>query len=157
MYHIDFNKEDVKRFLHQEFRWNSYGGKHCENIYTAFVGNFLLPKKFNIDKRIIELSALIRSGKITKEESKEELKKPIRTNPLYVYDVIEKYFNCSGDEFDNMMHMNRKMFYEFGDYLKIFKRYKFLLWIGTKLRIFPKTFYDKYTREAKIIEKYKEV
>jgi len=55
--------------------WKSYGSKHCENIYTEFVGAHLLPNKFNIDKRRVYLSAQIREGMISKEAAKEELKK----------------------------------------------------------------------------------
>jgi hypothetical protein len=40
------------------------------------MGYYMLPKYWNIDKRIVYLSAKVRSGYITKEEAMELLKEP---------------------------------------------------------------------------------
>jgi hypothetical protein len=75
-YMPQFNREGILKEL-KVMGWKDYGGKHNENIYTAFVGNYLLPsRKFGIDKRRTYLSAQIREGYITKEYAKEILQEP---------------------------------------------------------------------------------
>lgn len=115
--------------------WKDYGGKHNENIYTAFIGNHVLPKKFNIDKRRTYLSAQIREGAITKERAKEILKKPAN------FDL-----NDLGDRKEHILHLVKAYPVGSRDRFKKtnFKLYKPLFWILMKLGIFPTTAYKKY-------------
>jgi N-acetyl sugar amidotransferase len=136
LYYIDYYKPKVKEFLKKEFDWQDYGLHHCENIYTAFVGCDLLPKKFGIDKRIIEYSALIRSRYMTKKLAKTKLKIEV---PSY-----EQYINI---DLDKIYNMPTRTFKEFDTYYNSFKRYKWLIWLAVKLNLLPRTFYEKYTKE----------
>lgn len=134
-FHYGFNRAHVERQMIAETGWQSYGAKHCENVYTEFVGSFLLPQKFNIDKRLVYMSAQIRSGEISKGEARAILcygKTPFKIDKL-------------GKDADRMM-----------DYFKSkirpresFDRYNFvkwrlLIWILAKLKVVPYTFYKKY-------------
>ena len=56
---IAFNKDRAISELQDEFGWESYGEKHHESIFTKFYQNYILPTKFNVDKRKVHLSALI--------------------------------------------------------------------------------------------------
>ncbi len=73
---IDYNKQEAMHILQSELGWKYYGGKHYESVYTRFYQGYILPLKFNIDKRRAHLSSLICSGEITREEALEEIKKP---------------------------------------------------------------------------------
>ena len=117
--------------------WKPYGPKHSENYYTLFVGGYLLPKKFKIDKRKTYLSAQIREGMITKEQAKE-----------FLLDESEFNLDILGADKERIMRLvnlspirDRKIY---GGYN--FKRWKPLLWILAKLKIVPWTFYIKYTK-----------
>ncbi|MHC1783281.1 MAG: hypothetical protein AB9891_11120 [Anaerolineaceae bacterium] len=66
--YIPYVKEDVLGVLQNELGWEYYGGKHYESIYTRFFQGYILPKKFNIDKRRAHFSSLIRSGQKTREQ-----------------------------------------------------------------------------------------
>ncbi|MDW9405651.1 N-acetyl sugar amidotransferase, partial [Pseudomonas soli] len=57
--YVDYNKERVMRTLQDELGWVYYGGKHYESIYTRFFQGYILPSKFNIDKRYGHCSVLI--------------------------------------------------------------------------------------------------
>lgn len=72
---IDYNKKEVKSIIKNELNWRDYGGKHHESIFTRFYQDYILPKKFNIDKRRTHWSALICSGQATREEALQELQK----------------------------------------------------------------------------------
>lgn len=115
--------------------WEDYGGKHNENIYTAFVGNYLLPRKFKIDKRRTYLSAQIREGKMTKEDAKEILKKPAN------FDL-----NDLGERMNYVLHLvNSYPVGKRSDYkMTRFKSMRPLFWVLMKLGVFPATAFRKY-------------
>jgi hypothetical protein len=117
--------------------WKDYGGKHNENIYTAFVGSWLLPRKFGIDKRITYLSAQIREGFIDKEFARSVL----ATEPEFNLDDL-------GNRKDQIMRLvdyapirKREHFARYN-----FKRWKFVIWLLAKMKIIPFTMYFKYCR-----------
>lgn len=102
---IHFNKNQAINELKAEFGWESYGGKHHESVFTKFYQNYILPKKFNVDKRKVHLSALIRNEQICRSEALEVL-----NQPLYDKDELErdkiyviKKLGFSVSEFDALM------------------------------------------------------
>lgn len=134
-YHYsDHNRSGVLKVL-KLWGWQDYGGKHNENIYTAFIGNFVLPKKFGIDKRRTYLSAHIREGKMTKEYAREILKTPADFN-----------LDDLGERKDHLLHLvdyfpikDRKSYKSTN-----FKLLKPLFWVLMKVGIFPRTAFKKY-------------
>lgn len=135
-YYPDFNRSIVLEKL-KKIGWQDYGGKHNENIYTAFVGNFLLPKKFKIDKRITYLSAQIREGMMTKDQAEEILKTPA------VFDL-----NDLGNRKEIIMALvNTSPHGRRNDYARYnFTILKPLIWVLARLKIVPWTFFKKYTK-----------
>lgn len=134
-FHYGFNRAEIELEMIEATGWESYGAKHCENIYTEFVGAHLLPLKFGIDKRRVYLSALVRSGKLTKIQAKELLYDDMRfdLNKLGVHkDRILKLAESSGVR-------DRK---KYGHYN--FKKWRPLIWVLAKLKVLPFTFYKKY-------------
>ena len=75
-YYLDYNKQDAKKMLIEQYGWVDYGGHHHENLFTKFAMAYWLPKKFNIDKRLINLSAQVLSGAISREEALSLIQKP---------------------------------------------------------------------------------
>lgn len=71
--YVDYNKDNVMKIIQDKLGWVYYGGKHYESVYTRFFQGYILPTKFNIDKRIGHLSDLIRSGQISRAKAIEEL------------------------------------------------------------------------------------
>ncbi len=74
---IPFSKEKAMQELKDEFEWEYYGGKHHESVFTKFYQSYILPVKFNIDKRKVHLSAQIRNGEITRASALDELQMPV--------------------------------------------------------------------------------
>ena len=48
---IDFDKSKAISILEKEVGYKPYRYKHYESIITRFFQGFILPEKFNIDKR----------------------------------------------------------------------------------------------------------
>jgi hypothetical protein len=116
--------------------WQSYGAKHCENVYTEYVGAKLLPEKFGIDKRRVYLSARIREGMITKEDAKKEILKKSEFNVDKLGDAGARILNLSYG------HVGKREDYDHYN----FKAWRPFIWILAKLKVVPYTFYSKYCK-----------
>jgi len=75
--YVNFNKIHATEILKKNFDWVPYKNKHGENIYTKFYQDYYLPKKYNIDKRIVHLSSMILSNQITLDEGKKILSRKL--------------------------------------------------------------------------------
>jgi len=141
---IDYQKKKVDKTLAEELDWQYYGGHHHENVYTKFFQSYYLPKKFNIDKRKTELSALVRSGQISREEGLKE----ISEHP-YEYDerVVEYTINKLGlskEEFDNIMSSPIKSHDDYKTWLPYIRLLRWPIKIAAKLKLVPQILYLKY-------------
>lgn len=132
-FHYIEDRTTLEHEMIDNIGFRDYGGKHCENVYTEFVGGWLLPKYFGIDKRRVYCSALIRSGRMTKAQAIEKLKVAHEFTKF-------KQLPFSAFEFAN----NKGKREDFDRYN--FKRYKYLIWILAKMKVVPWTFYVKYAR-----------
>jgi len=122
--YVDYNKKAVKELLHKELGWVDYGGKHNENIFTRFYQGYILPAKFNIEKRKAHLSTLIFSGQMTKEEALAELSDPAYDLQAIADDreYIAKKLGFTEQEFDELLHLPNREHAEFGDQALVEKR-----------------------------------
>jgi hypothetical protein len=141
-YYININEQAEKKRLMKEYGWKDYGGKHGENIYTAFIGNYYLPVKFGIDKRITYNSALIRSGKIVKTI---KLYNPLPSYDARIIDLVCDRLKISRVYLDQViMKAPINIFDDYDTYHKMFKRYRWLFYLMMRVHLLPYTFYKKY-------------
>ncbi|MCK4364596.1 MAG: N-acetyl sugar amidotransferase [Thermoplasmatales archaeon] len=145
LYYLDYKKEEVKKFLTEEFGWKWYGGHHMENKWTIFCDNYYMPKKFNIDLRYVEFSAFIRSGQMTREEAIKKIKEPIPVEDDLIEEV-KKRLGLTDEEFDNIMKAPKKVASDYKTYRSTFKLMRPFFWLMYKADLVPKSFYVKYTR-----------
>ena len=130
--YIDYNKEEAKKVLQRDLGWKDYGGKHYESIFTKFYQAYILPTKFNIDKRKAHLSALICSGQITREQALEEIKKPLYTTKDLIEDkeyVLTK-LGLNEEDFEAIMKLPIKSHLDYPNsqwiYRQVIGAYRFL-------------------------------
>ena len=121
-----------------EFGLYPYSGKHGENTYTKWIGYYLLPVKWGIDKRRVYLSAQIRSGYITKEEALDELKKVVSVDMDF-----KEFVRRTGVTLDEAMNAKEHTYKDFDHYH--FRRFKPLLWLLAKFNLVSYQFYKKYS------------
>lgn len=103
--YVDYNRDRAFKELKDFCDFEYYGGKHLENILTAFFQLYWLPKKFNSDKRASHLSSMIVSGQMTREEALAEMDKPLYDEALmdeYI-EVIKEKLKLSDTDFDRLM------------------------------------------------------
>jgi N-acetyl sugar amidotransferase len=113
--YVDYNVKDAKKILSKELGWMEYGRKHGESLFTKFYQNYILPVKFNVDKRKAHLSSMICSGQITRDEAVEYLKEPLYDEDELKNDkeYILKKWQLPEDEFNNIMNQPIKKHEEF--------------------------------------------
>lgn len=143
LYYLDYRKEDTKAFLQKEFGWEWYGGHHMENRTAYFTNNYYLPKKFGIDLRVCEYSALVRSGQLSRSEALLKLKEPKPFDPEILAEV-KKRLSISDAEFDAIMALSRKSFRDYPTYKQTFERLRPLFWLLYRADFVTKSFYVKY-------------
>jgi N-acetyl sugar amidotransferase len=138
--YIDYDKEKAIKFLEQEFRWRRYGGKHYESIFTRFFQGYILPNKYNYDKRKVHLSNLIMSKQISRSEAFNELSKDPYLNQELLKEDFQfflKKLNFTESEFEKIINDKSKEPSEFKSYEGIFKRLKPLV---LKIKEFSKKY-----------------
>jgi len=113
--YIDYDKDEVMKVLQSDLGWKYYGGKHYESVYTRFYQAYILPNKFNIDKRIGHLSDLIRSGNLTREEGLDALSNEIADPQLLARDkeFVMKKLSLSIEDFDQIMNAKPKLYTDY--------------------------------------------
>lgn len=124
-YYLEYNKKEAQQILKDEYGWEYYGGHHHENIFTKFAVSYWLPKKFNIDKRIITLSAQVLSGQLNREKAMEELSKTpydVKQMELDKYYTIKK-LDIKEDEFDEIWARPNKFYYNYPSYFPAIKKF----------------------------------
>jgi imidazole glycerol phosphate synthase subunit HisF len=145
LYWLDYQKEDAKTFLAETYGWKWYGGHHLDNRFTAFYHTYFLPKRWGINFRQIELSALVRSGQLARDTAIEQFLAP-RQGDAEIIAMVKKRLGFSDDEFDAVMALPKRNYREFATYKQRFERLRPLFWLLWKMNRVPKSFYEKFCK-----------
>jgi N-acetyl sugar amidotransferase len=115
--YLDYNKIEAKAFIQKELGWRDYGGKHYESVFTRFFQGYILPEKFNMDKRRPHLSSLVCSKQMTREAALAELKNPAYPPALFKedYDLFLKKMRLSPEKFEGIMKAPPKPYSEYAN------------------------------------------
>jgi hypothetical protein len=119
-YETPLNYFNYSRFtaleeLQKAWNYEAYGDKHDENIYTRFYQKYILPYKFNIDKRKANYSNYIRAGVWTKDHALREIAKPFYNGEQYASDRknILSVLGWSNEYFDSVLALPPRKHEEF--------------------------------------------
>ena len=142
-WYLDYSKEDARALLEREYGWEYYGGHHLENRMTAFFHSVYAPQKFGADFRNNTLAALVRQGKLTREEAWARY-----MEPPHVEDELVRYFQkrlaLSENEYASIMAGKPRSWWEFPTYKKRFERFRPLFRILADANLVTRSFYLKY-------------
>jgi hypothetical protein len=141
--YVEYKHEQIQTILENEVGWQYYGGHHHESYYTHFFQSFYLPQKFNIDKRLLEYSALIRSGYITRECALQE----IDTSYSFDEELVEyavKKLGLTSEDLNQVIAIPRKFFYDYPTYYPLMNVFRPIIKMACDLGIFPNLLYQKY-------------
>ena len=122
---IHFDYETLKSEIKDKLKWRDYGGKHYESTWTRFYQGYILPNKFNIDKRKAHLSNLIFSKQIDKAQALKILSEPIIPEKFLKpdYELVLKKLNITEDEFTDVMKLKRREHKDFNFSIGLREKY----------------------------------
>ncbi len=132
--HIEYDKAQAMQLLQERLGWVYYGGKHYESIYTRFFQAYVLPRKFDIDKRKAHCSTLICSGQMTREQALEAMREPVYPERALLEDrdySIKKLCLTSG-QFEQIMAAPTKTFLDYHTSHGLFETAKKLVNAGRR-------------------------
>ena len=128
--YFEYNKEKAKELLISNYGWKPYPQKHFESRFTSFYEGFWLYSRFGFDVRKVQLSSLILTKQISREEALEKLSHPplneriIQLEKQYISDKLriklselEEYFSLPLSSYKD--YDNDAWLYKFGS--KVFK------------------------------------
>lgn len=126
--YVEYDSAKAKEIIKTELNWRDYGGKHYESIFTRFYQGYILPEKFQIDKRKAHFSNLIFAGVMNKAEALEKLKQPIYPQEVFEidYDFALKKLDFTREKFDAYMARPRKEHEEFETDKTVWEQYPIL-------------------------------
>lgn len=122
--YIEYNKVEAKKLIEKQLLWRDYGGKHYESRITQFYQAYILPTKFNVDKRKAHLSSLICSNQMTREEAQIELQRPLYDSKKFDedYEFFLKKLELSKEQFSQILTSPPKRHEDYKNYLSILNR-----------------------------------
>jgi N-acetyl sugar amidotransferase len=142
--HVDYRKAAAKEELKREVGWADYGGHHHESHYTRFFQSYMLPKKFNIDKRKTELSAWVRSGQMPRDEALRQLR---AEEYPYSQDDVKyalKKLDIPEAEFEALMKQPPRSFHDFPTYYPLIRAMRWPIKMASRMGLVPEILYLKY-------------
>lgn len=103
----EYVRKDILEIIEKEMGLINYGDKHQESVFTRFYQGYILPNKWNIDKRKAHLSNLIFAGQVSKEDALIHLAKPSYNENLQKQDFefVAKKLGFTVSEFEKLLSL----------------------------------------------------
>ena len=115
-------KAEAIQLLEQEYGWKPYPQKHFESRFTKFYEAYWLPERFGFDPRRVQLSSLILTRQMTREEALNQLDKPAY-DPASIdreFEYIAAKLRISKDELNHYFSIPKKFYWDYKNQEKIF-------------------------------------
>ena len=103
-----------------------------------------MPKKFNIDKRITELSGFIRTDQITRELAINELRDNEYPYRKELINYTLSKLDLSHSDFNQILEDKPKTYKNYDTYYPLIKLLQKPIRFGTKLGLLPYILYQKF-------------
>ena len=134
---VEFTKTEMVDTLVKNYGYEPYGQKHFEDLLTKFLEGYWMPKRFGHDIRRAQLSSLVVTGQMTREEALKILEQPPVTEEegQAMFKEVARRLEISEDELQKFFEMPRctvkfksqEKLYNFG--IRLYE------WLGIEKRI----------------------
>lgn len=133
----------VEELLQERYGWEDTGQHHMDNEMFALV-YYYARHKFGFDWRIVELSAKVRTGVITREQAFAALKEiPFFENEALV-DYCLKKQGFSREEFDAILKAPNKYFTDYPSYYPLLRAFRLPIKLLCRMHFVPAHAYEKF-------------
>ena len=143
LYNYPYIREEAGDILQHELDWVYPGAHYFDDLYWALI-TYIHRTKFNINFRLIEYSALIRSGQMSREAAVERSQQPYQIEDPKIISLCIKRLGITEEEFESFLKLPPQNWWNYPNSYKWMKFGQFPIWILTKMGIFTQVVYDKY-------------
>jgi len=143
LYHLDYVRKDVDEVITRELGWKSPGAHYSDDLYQSLI-YYLNRVKFNIDRRLFNYSALVRSGQMGRDEALDRIS---RINTIEDESLIElciKRLGLTRAEFEAIVAAPPKTFHDYPNNYGLLKLLRWPIKVMSRLNLIPESAYDKY-------------
>ena len=135
--------EHVETLMKEKLNWLDTGQHHMDNEMFALV-YYYARHKFGFDWRIVELSAKVRTGVLSREEALKALTEvPFFENEELVNYGLKKQ-GLSREEFDTILQAPNKYFTDYPSWYPLIRTLRWPLFVLCRLHILPAHVYEKF-------------
>ena len=120
--YMSYNKKLAADVLMSEYGWKPYVQKHFESRFTKFYEGYWLPQRFGFDTRKVQLSSLILTEQISRNEAITLLK-----TPSFNKETIEEEFNyvatklgISSEKLKEYFNLPKKFYWDYKNQQSLF-------------------------------------
>lgn len=134
---VEFTKKEMVDTLVKEYGYEPYGQKHFEDLLTKFLEGYWMPKRFGHDIRRAQLSSLVVTGQMSRDEALKILEQPPVTEEegQAMFKEVAKRLEISEEELQKFFEMpkctekfkSQEKLYNFG--IRLYE------WLGIEKRI----------------------
>jgi hypothetical protein len=143
LYHYPYIREEAGEILERELDWVYPGAHYFDDLYWALI-TYIHRTKFKINFRLIEYSALIRSGQMDRDAALQRAQQPYQIEDPKIISLCIKRLGITEAEFQSYMELPPKNWWDYPNSYKWMKLAQFPIWVLTKMGVFTQVVYDKY-------------
>lgn len=137
--YVPFTKNEMIDILQREYGYEAYKQKHFEDLLTKFIEGWWLPTRFGYDIRKAQLSSLVTTGQMTRDEALEILKNP----PLTEDESMDLFRQVA-----QKLEISEEELMSYHDMPKVYKKYRNNSWaFKLGIRIYSFFGLDKRIRQ----------
>lgn len=143
LYHLDYVRTAVDEVLKRELGWKSPGAHYADDLYQSLI-YYLNRVKFNIDRRLFNYSALVRSGQMSREVGLERLTYINAIEDETVIALCIKRLGLTRAEFETIVAAPPKTFHDYPNSYALLRLARWPIKLMSRLNLIPESAYDKY-------------
>ena len=112
---IPYTKLAASQVLEAEYGWRLPERKHFESRFTRFFEGYWLPTRFGFDVRRVQLSSLILTGQVSRDDALKELENPPYDSECIKHDFeyVATKMGISVDELHHYHELPKKFYWDY--------------------------------------------
>lgn len=120
--YVPYIKDEAVKLLQDEYSWKAPTQKHYESRFTRFYEGYWLPKKFGYDTRKVQLSSLIVTGQISRDEALKTLEHPAisEEEAKHEFEYVANKLEISVDELYDYFNQKNKTYKDYKNQESLF-------------------------------------
>ena len=143
LYHLDYVRSEVDELLVRELGWTNPGAHYFDDLYQSVI-YYLNRVKFNIDRRLFNYSALVRSGQMSREVAMDRISRINSIEDETVIALCIKRLGLTRAQFAEIIATPPKSFHDYPNSYRFLRLFRWPIKLMSRLNLIPESAYDKY-------------